>query len=415
MEPPPAPNALDANAGSLVDVFSPFDDILRGSESQESLQSVEDTVAVDRGRIGIGEVYVRPPDASPIDVAQNLKAVVLEYEFQQQPLIDVLRTLSQVSAIPISVDVDLVVARGISLAKPVDGHFQNANYAAILNELLLPHGLAFRTVDNLVWVTIADDQTPVAHQFDLSVFRSSDPQLPSQFADFVARTFEPSSWEPQGGKGTFAVMGTQVTVSNLPRVVTQIETLYQKLVAAQVLRDDPDNETALRTLASRYQRARSAREAGISLQLLDQQPIESVLSRVARDFGPQVLIDWQTIVPEGWTPATEIPWKTNGESLADYLDQLANSMQLYVRSVDAQLLQLTSLAVANQRPELEVYSCTKLLQKYSPEMLRDRLDRLFENEIQPTTVFLEPGCQCLVAYVPQPLQIRLEAALQSLE
>ncbi len=416
IESPTAANPTPA-ISNLIEQFGDLNSILNSGDSQLSMQELADASGPERGQIGIGSVFVRKPQIIDVDLALRLNDPIPEIAFTDVSLIDALRTLSELSTIPICYELDLIDVEGISLADALTLKQLNTTVGAAIDALLKPRKLKAVTDQDVLLITVADRDEWSARDYDLSIIPTSDAALAETFAKFLQSSFAKASWQAAGGQGTIAIEGPRLAIHQSAPVHALIGNLILKLDAAKRLATQPSDEDARKLLLSRHERSKVARQAAITLNLFSDKRLESVLSSIARDIGTQVLVNWQSLIREGWSPATRIPWESSGQPLEQELRKLTDSMQLTTRVIDGHTLQITTRQDAQRQLEVEVYPCADLLEKYSTDQLLKILDTVLGSSVVPEmgmSVTLETTCKCFVAILPQTVQIRLEAALAQL-
>ncbi len=415
-ENPTAANPAPA-ISNLIEQFGDLNSVLNSGSSQLSMQELADASGPERGQIGIGSVFVRKPQIADIDLAARLRDPVAEISFDNVPLVDALRTLSELSTIPICYEMDLIDVEGISLSNSLTLKQSNTTVGETIDALLSPQKLKAVPDQDILLITVADRDEWSSRDYDLSMFPASDTALIENFAKFLQNSFAKTSWQVAGGKGTITIEAPRLAIQQSAPVHALIGNLIRKLDAAKRLANQPSDDEARKSLLSRHERSKIARQAAVTLELSSDKRIESVLSSIARDIGTQVIVNWQSLLREGWSPATRIPWESNGQPLEQELRELTDSMQLATRVVDDHTIQITTHSDAKGQLELEVFPCADLLEKYSSEQLLKILDSVLGASVVPDlgmSVTLESTCKCFVSIVPQPIQIRLESALSQL-
>ena len=106
------------------------------------------------------------PVPPPVDVQARLKDVVPAIEFKDVPLIDVLRTLTQLSTIPFTVDPDALHRRMLSPRTPVNLLRTDAPIADLLDAVLEPLRLGYVVTEGHLLIT-----TQVAGRGELVTIR----------------------------------------------------------------------------------------------------------------------------------------------------------------------------------------------------------------------------------------------------
>lgn len=413
-------SGADSNHGqqpSLIDQFGDMNALLDGSEGQLSLQNLEDATSADRGQVGIGTIFVRKPDLQTIDIAQGMSVTLNKLTLPDVPLIDAVRTLTEISRVPICYEIEIIEVEGIDITQKVSADFSQMTVGQALDQILQPLGLKASPLTDGVVISTIDRDEWVSRDYSLEGYGSDDPEITKRFVEFVEASFAVQTWQAKGGQGTIQANANSVSVHQTAPVHALIDLLLRKLAAARELANNPGDEAARELLLSRTRRSHEGRGAVPSLAQAIDRPIEGVFTRIAKETGTHVIVNWQALVAEGWTPLTLIPWEGSQETLDQRLRELTNSMNLGIRAIDQDLLLITSQTDLHTQLELEVYPCADLLEKYSVEQLTRIFDSVLGASVDPgrgMSVTLESNCRCWVAILPQPLQVRFEAGLTQL-
>ena len=142
-------------------------------------------------------------------------------------------------------------------------------------------------------------------------------------------------------------------------------------------------------------------------------PILDVFNKVESQTGLVVLVNWERVLAEGWTPETELPWYQSNGTARQILDNIVHAMELDYRVVDRQTVELTTVADNQSRLELEVYPCQQIVRGGQLGVLEDLLGYSVGRQLDPAAGMFfdyEQESQCIVAILPQPLQHKLEMA-----
>jgi hypothetical protein len=411
---PAAPAPAVAN---LVEQFGDLNDVLDGGGDQLSMQELVEAAGPERGQIGIGTVFVRKPDIRPVDVAQMLREPIPAIQFHDVSLVDALRTISEITRIPICYELDLIGIEGISISDKLTLDLAESNVRETVNTLLSDRGLKAVVSDSVLLVTVADRDVWQDVEYDLASISGGDPESVANFVSFLQRAFARGTWQDAGGEGTIAIDEFRISVHQTAPVHALIRTLISKLDVARQLAANPDDDGARDALSTRRERSREARQVPVTLHIMAEQRLEQALSKITRNTETEIVVNWQALMGEGWSPEVQVPWDTDDVPLEQALAELTQSMQLAFRAVDERTLVITTHSDAHRQLELEIYPCADLLQWLSQEQLLRILDSVLGNALNPElgmSVTLESANQCWVAILPQPLQRRFEATLAQL-
>ena len=69
----------------------------------------------------------------------------------------------------------------------------------------------------------------------------------------------------------------------------------------------------------------------------------------------RILIDWNSLAPAGWTPATLVPGQFDEPTVGESLAQLSRGMGVTYRAVGEKTFEVMTFQEAAGRPELQIY------------------------------------------------------------
>jgi len=131
----------------------------------------------------------------------------------------------------------------------------------------------------------------------------------------------------------------------------------------------------------------------------------------------KILVDWRDIAAAGWNPAGEGTLVANNQPLVEALDALLTPLDLTVRIIDAQTLQVVTPSRLNEIGELEIFKVADLI---SGETSGDVLLAKIRAALGEDTFIAGGGTgeirfddagKSLLTWLPQPKQRELEALL----
>lgn len=93
-----------------------------------------------------------------IDITERLEQPISDFKLDRIPLIIVLRTLSRLTEIPMTLDIDEFPCRGIRIDEPVSADFQGKTIGRILTDLLAPFRLEPVVKDRQILITVAPEE-----------------------------------------------------------------------------------------------------------------------------------------------------------------------------------------------------------------------------------------------------------------
>ncbi|MGL6225727.1 MAG: hypothetical protein ACRC10_03765 [Thermoguttaceae bacterium] len=97
-------------------------------------------------------VFVPKPirERTPLDVLERLKLPILRLKIDQAPFFEVVRTISDYSGIPLTLDLNGMKTAGFSFRTPVSLDLKNGTVADVLGELLVPLNLGFEVKEEQI-------------------------------------------------------------------------------------------------------------------------------------------------------------------------------------------------------------------------------------------------------------------------
>ena len=121
----------------------------------------------------------------------------------------------------------------------------------------------------------------------------------------------------------------------------------------------------------------------------------------------------------GWNPRTLVPPDLDEATIGELLDELTHSMGLDYRVINENTFEITTIEDVNDRSQLEIFSCHKILEgKLTVEQLidvvRNALRSSGENFSAWRVVF-EPRIKSFIVLGPQTLHRQVDAILRRIE
>ena len=130
-----------------------------------------------------------------------------------------------------------------------------------------------------------------------------------------------------------------------------------------------------------------------------------------------ILLDWSTLTTQGWNRSTIVPGNIIEPTIGDVLKEVAQSMNLTLRAVDENTLEITTFDRAAVEVELEIYHFGKLLKRLNEEQASRMIANTLGEQLQAPYIrnTYEPKCQCYILVAPQSLQRQMAAIVKKLE
>ncbi len=363
----------------------------------------------------------RPPPRE-IDVAKCLAIQLLGIESTGTTLAEFVQTMSDLSTIPITLDVPFLPATPES---PIVFKTGSTTVEKTLKDALATVKLDFVVSDNQIIVRRPEPSpfVPLSPQ-DVRELTSDDEQQLNDLAELLQAVVEPGAWGDGEGQGSIAVNAAKATLVIRNRRAVQFQTLIalEKLRAARTppLPRKTPVETTLFQVDSRLKQAGPKLLKPLLLNYSQPTRLVTILEKLGEASGMRILVDWRDVAAAGWNPSGEGTLVTNNQPLADALESLLTPLDLTFRIIDAQTLQVVTPARMNEQAELEVYRVKDLIGKDAPgDVLLAKLRTAMDEETFVAgggngELRYDPTGQCLLAWLPQPRQRELEAILVKL-
>jgi len=156
----------------------------------ESIQTANDILsAIERRMPGFVDISV--PN---IDIDVKLALPIGELNFRQSSLIEFVRVISRMTGIPMTLDIDEMKPRALSVKTLVSGQFSDATTGEILTATLATLSLQWIAVDRQILIFPVDTASAVDMTFDVSDFTERTDDLnPEVLAEMVQRLVAPET------------------------------------------------------------------------------------------------------------------------------------------------------------------------------------------------------------------------------
>jgi len=354
-----------------------------------------------------------------IDVRARLADTIPEIELKEVPLADAVEFLSQLSTVPITLDVDAMQQLGVTPRDPVSVELTETTVGRILGEMVFSRGLAAEIDDGQVLVTSPAERRRTLRQrrYTVSDLIGDKASTTAELAAMVRKLVAPASWDTAGGRGTVAPDGDGLAVVQTAPVHYEIVFFCEKLRVARGLRTLSRLNPDLFKLDTRRRRAGRALSLPVTVNFHHPAPLEQIAAHLEEPTGVDILFDRVAMARQRWSPASEASVNAEKEPLDVVLGQLLDPMGLAYRVIDAKTLQITTAAAAAARMQLEFYPFGKLLGSGRTgaalaEQIRTGVaPTTWTSTGGPGTLHFDEPSACLIVLQSQPAQVAVERLL----
>ena len=389
--------------------------------SGTSILKIQDIAEANRDQqlIGVPKYFIEQPDHEKLDFERQLSLPCDGMRYSATRLVTVLRELNAITGIPFTLDTDSIQATGVALNPTVDVEAKDVDFATAIDDILKPLGLAKSVFDQRGIVIHAPDPgSMIGKEHALPTFPGGNEEAAKQFVAAIQALFAPDSWVRENDPATITLKENGIVVNNTVLVHQQIAEFIAKINAAIRLTANLNDEQAREILVPRWNRVQSRLEQPTGFQRTPDLLLVKLFELVGNSSGVTVLIDWDSLIPLGWTPTTLVPGNIQEDSIESALKQIARSMDLTIRSIDETTVELTTFEKAARQVDLEMYHFGKILAGPLKEQQALRLiTETLGTQLQSPRVryVYEPQCQCLIISAPQSIQKQVASVIAQLE
>ncbi len=413
---PKSPQPLEKTA------FGTISDLLE--ESGTSITEIHDLAAEYREQqlIGQSKYFVEKPDPLDPRVFEGLNYPCEGIQYVDKSLIVVLHDISQISGVPISLDANSIRFLGIDIGKNVSIKSTETTFASIVNVIVAADdfGLALEYDDTHDALLIARELLHGTGNSSVQVvlpnLESKDRAAVDQFVSLVKGMIAPEIWTAENDPGTIDIQGDHLEVTAPPLVGKRIQAFVEKWNAGKMIAGgNEDSSGALTTLLTK---AQPMMDSSFQIDAMYPVPLETYLAKIHLQTGKNVIVDWPSLLAEGWNPQTMLPPDIVEKSLRDFLRQICRAMELTYRVIDEKTVQITTFSTAARETDFEVYSCAKILDRLTHEQLVQLLQQALGLEIQSQPnlrIFLDAESKSLFVIAPQFIHRQINAILDRLQ
>ena len=362
------------------------------------------------------DVAISPP-APPSNgdsefVKSQLSFVFSAVQETEISLADLTVFVTNLTTIPVTLDLDSLAARGITASSPLSFEHRGITIEQLLTTALEAEGLAFVVDKRQIIVTSAEAaQGTVTEQTynvaDLVETEEELQTLSKQLTEFV----QPSSWNLHGGQGSIAAEEYSLVVEQFPAVHFQLTVMLDRLRLARGLLQRSELPAEWLAVEPVYQRLSTALSAPITVNYSTPTPVSRILAYLNGETDLSILVNWHAVASAGWAPNTPSQLAATNESLKDLLTKWLSPSNLTFRVVDERTIQITSLEALEARPDVEFYRLDA-----SPDLaaFEAELRKQLKRETAIPVSFDEPS-RSLIVSLPQSQQPRVADALSSVK
>ena len=386
-----------------------------------SLLEFKDLTASIRTRenIGIPKYVISKPDLPKLEIEEQLELFVPGVKFDAPvPLQKILRDLSSLSGLPITIDARSIAVTGKPTNPEIKFEKSNASLKETLDDLLNPLEMQYRVDGNGLSIGVFPASIKTQKTFEFPAVIELSPESRMQLISEIQVLIAPESWVVANDPATIVLKDDQFVVHGSESVQNQVGELLAKLNASLTLQKNPTDPTANAELTSKWKSLAPGLAKNAQLKHSVQSEITVFLERLGEHTGITTILDFNAILGEGWGPQTSIPGNVVEPTVQQTIKELTRSMNLAYTAVDNKTLLITTYDRSAQLVDLEVYALNQLVPDRLPvpqfqRLIIESLGSQLNSE--KVRYIYQPSCHCLIVTAPQQIQRQIEALIDRLK
>ena len=411
-------NSLDETIDDTADVTGGFADFFGiGSLSSIVPSEPEITEPDDDAGVTLPETDIEPEITEPeiiesveIDIDERLTLAVASIQFVKTPIVEVVRTLSNISDVPMQLDIDELRARGISIEAPMTLQSQEPTIAGIINAVMQKTKLTRHDGNGYLVFGYSDEQVNALRtaRYDMSrlALLEQNPISAEQAAQWLSELLVNQPHNPKAAHATVVVDGHEVVVVGTVWLQDQARRL---LLSLFYLRDlEPENGMPPERLAPEvfgWDRI----NAPLSLNLVEPIPLKKAAQLIEGHTKMRVLIDHAALRDEGLSQETLVESRISHGTIDTVLCGMLEPPGLTYRIVEANAVEITTPRVAREKMTIEAHRFAPLTDGKTPESCAETMRQAFGGETSWNleiggVIVIDPVSGYMLVRQSQPLQ-----------
>jgi len=304
------------------------------------------------------------PSTPTVNVEEQLSTLVPEIAVDKIPLRRFVELMSQLSAVPITLDLDALAQSYIGSDTLVSVQMTDANVAEVLEKVLAARRLGFFTDRGHLIITRPGRFNGSQRKISAPLRGLAKDKAETQWLiETTRRLVVPKSWKAAGGKGQISTAGERLFITQSDEAIDQLVVLCDKLRVARRLSPASNYDARRFSVQTALAKAKPLLARPVTMNFR-REPLEKIvrhLNQRADLDGALVLVDWHALGAAGVGPNTPATMTASKLPLADALGSLVRPLKLSLRPVDARTIQLTTRAALRAHPTLEYYPVSDLI------------------------------------------------------
>jgi len=420
--PPNIPSANDEILRPVAQASSALNELSSLLEqSGSSISAITDATAsvAAADTIGLPKYYFQTSRSALGDLERQLDEPCAGLSYDDVSIIEILRDITVISGIPISIDSASLLGPSGSdnkrLIPNVTVKVVDTNFREAIETIASQAGWTATVSEIGILLTEPDAGKPSTKTINLAPIAELGEQGLDGVVNAIKTMIAADSWFSEAQQYQIERNGMTLTVQHEPAVTQQIERFIQKISAATQLASPniANKESLENSLKTRLSRAATNLTTSCELAIGSRSTLDNLLNRIRKKTNVDVIANWHTLSALEWTPLMTVPGNVSEPTMAEMLRQLERSTDSTAIVLDASTVELTHPVDALERRYVEFYLIPDLFERnFTPQRAIQLIQEAIENAGQPAglTVY-EPRCQCIILAAPQSTHRVVEAVL----
>ena len=357
------------------------------------------------------------PIPEKVDVETRLKDELIALEFKRVTLNNALRTLSEFSTIPISVDPDALGRLNLTADHEVNLLVRDKSTVRdVLTQMLKKLRLDYYIADGHLFIsTPAECEAEfVTLPHEVSDLASGGEENVKEFGDWIQQLVAQGTWSAQNGQGKCRVVGSKLQITHFDTVHYQVLAFCERL--RLVRGQKPITRLRPEHMAPGL-RANSLRASGtpVSLKIWRESNLGAIAAAFERAAEMQVLIDWHALHSAGWSPQDTMTFFCINEPVEQAMTSLLEPMGLTYRVVNPITIEISTFEALEAQHEVEFYPLpANATNEEMQQISRRIMQRVGQAKFQPAgrgAIGFDTNSHSLIVSLPQHDQAVVHAML----
>jgi len=327
------------------------------------------------------------------------------------------RTITQLSGVPIAIDVRQLSTMGLPANPTLELTLQDDTTLSAAEKIAKLAGAEATIVGDGISISLPADQQLSNFKLKFPNVGDLNDQQKQRFLNSIQALIAPTAWSHPTAPATIRYEEDTILLNSSSAVHRHITALIDRMNAAVELALDSQNENAAMAVASRWAASAPLRKQPPRWAVGPDLTLASFLDRIERLHGLTVMVDWTPVRAAGWSPLVKVPGELVEKEIGEAILQLSKAMNLRVVGVNSKTLMLTTPQTAYQSLDLEVYPLlADWVDQTKPGEIEQLISTALGQQVQDSfvRVVFEPKCRSLIVVAPQPIQHQVEKLIERL-